>query len=80
MIAEYCAKALEKADCRKLEDGSWAEIPGFAAVWASASTVEHCRTELLGVLEEWLLLKLKDGDSIPEVDGYKIEISKIAVV
>jgi len=80
MIAEYCGKALEKAEYRRLEDGTWfAEIPGFAGVWASAATVEHCRAELLSVLEEWLLLKLKDGDLIPEIDGHKIGISKIAV-
>lgn len=81
MIAEYCAKALERAEYRKLEDGTWfAEIPGFAGVWANAATVEHCRAELVCVLEEWLLLKLRDRDSIPELDGRKIEISEVAVV
>jgi hypothetical protein len=29
MIIEYCQKALEKAEYKKLEDGTWfAEIPG----------------------------------------------------
>ena len=80
MIAEYCGKALEKAEYRKLEDGSWfAEIPGFAGVWANADTVEHCRAELISVLEEWLILKIRDGDPIPEVEGYKIEVSEVAV-
>lgn len=80
MIAEYFEKALEKAEYRKLEDGTWfAEIPGFKGVWANAETVEHCRAELISVLEEWIILKLKDRDPIPEVDGYKIEVSEVAV-
>jgi len=30
MILEYCEKAIEKAEYKKMEDGTWfAEIPGF---------------------------------------------------
>jgi hypothetical protein len=40
MIWEYCHKALEKAEYRKLEDGTWfAEIPGFDGVWANDTAV-----------------------------------------
>jgi predicted RNase H-like HicB family nuclease len=61
MILEYRDKAIEKAEYKKLEDGTWfAEIPGFQGVWANSSTVEGCRKELITVLEEWLILKLKD--------------------
>jgi hypothetical protein len=34
--------------------------------------------ELIEVLEEWLLLKIKDGDSLPIIDGLKISIEKVA--
>ena len=52
-------RALEKATYKQLDDRTWfAEILGFTGVWANAPTVEACRSELLGVLEEWLLLKL----------------------
>jgi hypothetical protein len=58
MLLEYTQKALEKAEYKKLDDGTWfAEIPGFEGVWANGNTVEECRTELLEVLEEWLILK-----------------------
>ncbi len=80
MIFEYCQKALEKAEYKKLEDGTWfAEIPGFRGVWAKGKTVEKSRKELIGVLEEWIILKLRDRDSIPEIDGLKVEISEAAV-
>ena len=80
MIIEYCQKAIEKAEYKKLEDGTWfAEISGFRGLWANGKTVEECRRELLTVLEEWIILKLRDGDSIPEVDGFRVQITELAV-
>ncbi len=80
MITEYCQKALKKAQYRKLEDGTWfAEIPDFTGVWANGESVEGCRIELIDVLEEWLILKLKDQDPIPQVDGVRLEIRKVAI-
>ena len=80
MLLEYTQKALEKAQYKKLDDGTWfAEIPGFEGVWANANTVENCRTELLEVLEEWLILKLRDNDPIPEIEGVSLKIKEVAV-
>ena len=80
MLLEYTQKALEKAQYKKLDDGTWfAEIPGFEGVWANANTVEDCRTELLEVLEEWLILKLRDNDPIPEIEGVSLKIREVAV-
>lgn len=80
MIIEYCQKVLDKAEYKKLEDGTWfAEIPGFKGVWANGKRVEECRKELITVLEEWIILKLRDGDPIPEIDGFKVEITEQAV-
>lgn len=77
MIFEYCQKAIEKAQYKKLEDDSWfADIPGFRGVWANAETIERCRKELISVLEEWLVLKLRDRDPIPDVEGHRIEITE----
>ena len=77
MLIEYLNKALEGADYKKLEDGTWfAEIPGFAGVWANARTLEECRRELVEVLEEWILLKLQDHEQIPVVDGIDLSMRK----
>jgi predicted RNase H-like HicB family nuclease len=66
MLTEYIQKALEKAHYKVLEDGTWfAEVPSFQGVWANANTVEECRHELMEVLEEWLILKIRDRDPIP---------------
>ena len=80
MIIEYCQKAIEKAQYKKLKDDTWfADIPNFEGVWANGKNVEECRKELITVLEEWIVLKLRDNDSIPEVDGLRVEIKEPAV-
>ena len=78
MLNEYIKATLKLADYKKLEDGMWfSEIPGFDGVWANAQSIEECRKELSEVLEEWVLLKLTDGDSIPSISGIDIKIQKI---
>jgi len=79
MLFEYIQKALERAQYKRLDDGTWfAEIPGFEGVWANAKTVEECRHELMEVLEEWLVLKIRDQDPIPEIEGVDIRIKEVA--
>jgi predicted RNase H-like HicB family nuclease len=79
MLFEYIQKALEKAQYKILDDRTWfAEIPGFEGVWANANTVEGCRNELQEVLEEWLVLKIRDRDPIPEIEGVEIKVKEVA--
>lgn len=79
MLNQYIQKALERAEYKKLDDQTWfATIPGFTGVWANARTVEICRKELVEVLEEWVLLKLRDNDPIPVLDGIRIKIVEVA--
>ena len=78
MLLEYIEKALEKARYKKLKDGEWfAEIPGFAGVWASHSSLELCRRELQEVLEEWILLKLREREVIPSIKGANVRIREV---
>ena len=75
MLFKYIQGALAKAEYKKLEDGTWfAEIPGFDGVWANSHTVEECRKELVEVLEEWLILKLRDKDLLPIINEVDINI------
>ena len=80
MIFEYCQKAVEKAEYKRLDDNTWfAEIPTLRGVWANGKTVEECRKELISVLEEWIILKLRDSDPLPEIDGITVQIKEAAV-
>jgi predicted RNase H-like HicB family nuclease len=71
MLTAYIAKALERATFEGPEDGKWyGEIPLCPGVWAIGDSQEECRSELQEVLEEWLILKLRDNDpDIPVIDG-----------
>jgi predicted RNase H-like HicB family nuclease len=78
MLFEYIQKALEKAQYKVLDDGTWfAEVPDFEGVWANAATVEECRRELQEVLEEWLVLKIRDRDPIPKIEGVEIRVREV---
>jgi predicted RNase H-like HicB family nuclease len=68
MLSRYIREAMDRARYRILEDRAYfGEVPGLQGVWASARSLEKCRAELQEVLEEWLLLKLRDNDPIPKL-------------
>ena len=66
MFTKFIDKKLNMARYKKLKDGTYfAEVPGVRGVWSNAKTKKACRTELKEVLEEWVLLKIHDQESIP---------------
>jgi predicted RNase H-like HicB family nuclease len=68
MLTRYIREAMKRARFKTLEDGTcFGEVPGLAGVWANESTVTTCRDVLQEVLEEWLILKIRDNDPIPRL-------------
>ena len=68
MLTRYIRAAMNRARFKTLGDGTYfGEIPGLGGVWANEATVETCREMLQEVLEEWLLLKIRDNDPIPRL-------------
>jgi len=65
MLTEYISQKLNKAKYKIIDNEYFGEIPGLRGVWACEKTLEKCRKILKEVLEEWLILKLQDGDKIP---------------
>jgi len=75
MLTKYINAAMNTARYEIMEDGNYyGEIPPCPGVWASGKTLEKCREELQEVLEEWLILKLKDGDPIPVIAGIDLQV------
>ena len=74
MLTTYIAKTLEYATFEGPDDEKWyGEIPVCPGVWAIGESREECRRELQEVLEEWLILKLRDNDpDIPVIDGVQL--------
>ena len=80
MLLKYQQAAVKKAEYKQLEDGTWfAEIPEYPGVWANANTIEDCRNELIEVLEEWILLKTRDREGIPVIDGIDINVKTLPI-
>ena len=78
MLTAYIEKALAHAIFEGPEDGQWyGEIPLCPGVWATGTSQEACRKELQEVLEEWLVLKLRDNDpDIPVIDGVCLNVEE----
>ena len=74
MLSEFILKKLKNARYKLLKDGSYfGEISGLKGVWANAKNLEDCRKELQEVLEDWLLLKVRERENIP---GFNLKIGK----
>lgn len=75
MIPEYINAALEKAkyEIIKDEEPYYGEVSGLKGVWASGKTLEECRRNLAVTIEEWVIIRLKKGLSIPSIGNLKFE-------
>ena len=80
MLTAYIDAAMRKAHYEILPDGEgyFGKIDDIQGVWANAETLEACRGELREVLEEWILLGLKMGHTIPLIDEIDLDIRKVA--
>lgn len=68
-LSEYIALAMAQTAYDKLEDGTFAgRIPSCLGVIAFAITLRQCEEELRSTLEDWLLVGLKMGYSLPGLD------------
>ncbi len=78
MITAYISEAMKCARYKILDDGTFfGEIAELRGVWADASTLEECRQQLQEVLEDWLILKLRDNDDdIPVIAGISLSPEK----
>ena len=77
MITKYIDKALERANYEPLEDGSFcATVPGLRGVIAVGSGVEECRRELAEVVEEWVLVRVARGLSVPKIGGVSVRVKR----
>ncbi len=70
ILSDYLDRALAQAEYDKLEDGTFfGRIPSCKGVVAFAATLRECEDELRSVLEDWVLVGLKLGHSLPILDS-----------
>lgn len=78
MLSHYLQKKLKEAQYKILKDGAYfGEIPGLQGVWAHAENLEDCRRELQEVLEDWLLLKIRNQEKVP---GFALKVDRRQLV
>lgn len=64
---------MAQAEYDKFEDHTFSgRIPPCQGVIAFGSSLRRCEIELRSTLEDWLLLGLKLGHSLPEVNGINL--------
>ena len=70
ILTDYVNQAMTHASYDKLDDGTFAgRIPSCPGVIAFGLTLSECEAELQSTLEDWILVGLKLGHSLPVIDG-----------
>lgn len=76
MLTEYIKAAMKQATYEVFQDGTddafFGSIPDCQGAWASAQTLEACRDELQEVLEGWIILGLRLGQTLPVINGINL--------
>jgi predicted RNase H-like HicB family nuclease len=75
ILSDYINRAMAQAEYDKLEDGTFAgRIASCKGVVAFGVTLKECEDELRSTLEDWILVGLKLGHTLPVVEG--IDLNK----
>ncbi len=75
MLTAYIHAAMRQACYELLEDQTYyGEIPAFQGVYANAEILEACREQLQEVMEGWIVLGLRLGHDLPEIDGQRLAV------
>lgn len=73
ILTDYVNKALSKAVYDKLEDGTFSgRIPLCVGVLAFGDSLQKCEDELRSTLEDWILVGLKLGHTLPVIGGINL--------
>ena len=70
ILTDYLEQALAMAVYDKLDDGTYAgRIPPCTGVVSFAASLSECEHLLRSTLEDWLLLGLRLGHTLPVLSG-----------
>ncbi len=75
VLTDYVTEALGQAVYDKLADGTFSgRIPSCQGVIAFGPTLRECQDELRSTLEDWILVGLRLGHTLPTIAG--IDLNK----
>jgi predicted RNase H-like HicB family nuclease len=77
VIRQYVETALRKARYEKLRDGTfYGEVPRLRGVLATGASLEACRDQLAEVVEEWVLVRVARGLSVPPLGKAVVRVKQ----
>jgi predicted RNase H-like HicB family nuclease len=77
VILKYIDKALRRAHYTQPDPGVYcATVPGLRGVIATGVTLESCRDQLAEVIEEWVLVRVARGLTVPPLGGVTVSVKK----
>ncbi|AKB81666.1 hypothetical protein MSBR3_1088 [Methanosarcina barkeri 3] len=67
MLIQYIHAALERAKYKIIDDEEpyYGEVPELEGVWATGKTLEECRRNLEEVIDEWIIVRLRNRLYLP---------------
>jgi predicted RNase H-like HicB family nuclease len=79
MIHQYIDEALHRASY-SVVDGNLcrATVAGLPGVIATGATLEACRDQLAEIVEEWVLVRVSRGLSIPRLGTARVEVRRVS--
>jgi predicted RNase H-like HicB family nuclease len=78
VLSEYITLSMAQAVYDKLEDGTFAgRIPSCPGVLAFETTLRQCEDELRSTLEDWILLGLKLGHTLPIIENINLNLKPL---
>ncbi len=78
VLTDYIEQAMSQAVYEELEDGTFgATIPPCWGVMAFGCSTSECKEELQSVLEEWIVVGLRLGDTLPIVAGIDLNFEVV---
>ena len=77
MLIRYIQTAMRHAKYERMENGRFfGRIPPCKGLWGEGKTLEDCREDLEGALQDWIVVKLRFDHKLPVVGGIDINPSK----
>ncbi len=74
-LSDYIREAIALSEIEQLEDGTYVgKIPNCTGVMAFGDTPSKCQTQLRSTLEDWILVGLKLGHSLPVIAGIDLNM------
>jgi predicted RNase H-like HicB family nuclease len=76
MITNYLAAALNRARYRLVDGQFCATVPGLRGVIATAPNLERCRAQLAEIIEEWILVRVARGLTVPALGSATVRVKR----